>query len=106
MNLPPFLSSARAAVYQAKEEARYLRYAFDMLTTLDEEVPWYTGYVFDGLTITRKPPGWLLVVRSTIPGGSHKVTFYSNRKLASVWLLFCIDLYYRRIRWSDDRFRQ
>ena len=91
-------------MYKAKEEEQHLRYVFDLLMALDEQVPWYTGYVFEGLTLTRKSGGWFLVVRAKRGGGERVVTFHANRKLFYVWLSFGIELTYQRLKWSVDKF--
>lgn len=76
------------------------------LVGIDEIIPGYTGYVYDGLNSKRQDGGWFLVVRARRANGEHVVTFYAGRRFYEALWQLAWDVAHQKVKWSADKYHQ
>jgi len=50
------------------------------ILSLDEVIPWYSGYLFVGLTLRKRQDDWLLVVHAQRGKGERVVSYHTGHR--------------------------
>lgn len=74
------------------------------LINSDENIPGYTGYAYEGITLSRRDGGWFCVVRARRASGEHVVTFYAGQRLYEALWHLAYDVAHSKVKWSPDKY--
>jgi hypothetical protein len=87
--------------------ARQLARALSFILCANEQIPWYTGYLYTGHSMSKTDDGYLLVVRARRGnGGEAIVAMYGGWVPYDCWVGLAQDLHHRDVRWKPDKFRK
>lgn len=78
--------------------------ATEIILNLDEQLPWLEARQFIGLTLSQRPSGWLLIIRSQY-GTKNQVMFVGGGSPAEIFLDAAYMILFGLCSWKADKYR-
>lgn len=76
--------------------------SYSLLTTLEENLPWLAARTFDGINITRKEDGYLVVLKGH-RGKQSQVAFFTGCDVADAIMVMTHELLFDLAKWRPDK---